>query len=91
MTIRRYIVEDIRGKSHAEEDEIVYKAKPSTAPGKTQVLSFKKMVGIIFSPPLSNNILFFILSVVLPSQKLYALLHLHFKFENFACLLITTE
>jgi hypothetical protein len=38
-------------------------------PGKAQVLSFKKMVGIIFSPPLSNNILFFILSVVLPSQK----------------------
>ena len=43
LTIRRYIVEDIRGKSHAEEDEIVYKAKPSTVPGKAQVLSFKKM------------------------------------------------
>ncbi|XP_076102299.1 coiled-coil domain-containing protein 87-like isoform X4 [Mytilus galloprovincialis] len=43
LTIRRYIVEDIRGKTHTNEDEIVYKAKPSTAAMQKQALSFKKM------------------------------------------------
>ncbi|XP_052099414.1 coiled-coil domain-containing protein 87-like isoform X1 [Mytilus californianus] len=43
LTIRRYIVEDIRGKTHTDEDEIVYKAKPSTAAMQKQALSFKKM------------------------------------------------
>lgn len=43
LTIRRYIVEDIRGKTHTDENQIVYKAKPSTAAVQKQPLSFKKM------------------------------------------------